>query len=52
MYRVQTNYCDCHPDECNCFDYAITKDGKVIAYGQDIHELLRIANTLNKAEVK
>ncbi|MCL5018161.1 MAG: hypothetical protein M1416_00125 [Candidatus Pacearchaeota archaeon] len=27
VYTLDKNYCKCHPETCNCFDYAVYENG-------------------------
>jgi hypothetical protein len=42
MFKVEINYCDCHPETCCCRDYKIvdTKDGSVYLTG-DVKKILQ-----------
>jgi hypothetical protein len=50
MYTIERNYCDCHPDTCNCNPWIIKKAGNffVTIYSKEDGEL--IVKAMNEME--
>jgi hypothetical protein len=54
MFKVEANYCYCHPETCCCRDYKIvdTKDGSVYLTG-DVKKILQeICDLKNGVDIK
>jgi hypothetical protein len=54
MFKVEINYCNCHPETCCCHDYKIvdTEDGSTYICG-DVKKLLQeICDLKNDVDTK
>jgi hypothetical protein len=54
MFKVEINYCNCHPETCCCHDYKIvdTEDGSTYIRG-DVKKLLQeICDLKNGVDTK
>ena len=56
MYKIEGNYCNCHPETCCCNNYKITfngdKIGTAYSVSDQLENMVKLANKALKREMK